>query len=30
MFITARRSADQLNLELQGEWHATQVPPALA
>jgi phospholipid/cholesterol/gamma-HCH transport system permease protein len=24
MFITARRSADQLNLELQGEWHATQ------
>jgi phospholipid/cholesterol/gamma-HCH transport system permease protein len=24
MFITARRRADQLNLELQGEWHATQ------
>jgi phospholipid/cholesterol/gamma-HCH transport system permease protein len=24
MFITARRSADELNLELQGEWRATQ------
>src|SRR5579863_5222033 len=24
MFITARRSADQLSLELQGEWRATQ------
>ncbi|HXR19570.1 MAG TPA: ABC transporter permease [Steroidobacteraceae bacterium] len=24
MFITARRSADVLNLELQGEWRATQ------
>jgi hypothetical protein len=24
MYITARRNAEELNLELQGEWRATQ------